>query len=382
MNKLQLIDINLYAAFMLLVLLIIIALKKNKYSISIRLFIVMIWSNIIILLLEALSWIVSGVPGTEWRWLPYLVNFIFILFNPLPAITWLCYVDYKIFGSIIRLKRRLFYIYPFIINAGLLIYSLKSGFMFTIDNENIYHRGPGIYVLVTIIFTILAVAFIFSLRQKKSIERSLIRIVVSFTIIPAIGTFLQMMFYGTIILWASMAISILIIYLFLESRQVTRDYLTGLYNRRQVDDWIHFRMRKGDKQGGFSLVMIDLNKFKKINDDYGHNEGDRALITFSNILTHSIKRRDMIARFAGDEFLLVLETDNQKEVETIISRLKHLVDEYNTKKIVPYELSFSAGSAIYNPSSHPAYKDLLKQADINMYANKQSNTFIKITMDN
>jgi len=270
-----------------------------------------------------------------------------------------------------RLKKRAFYIFPFVIVAILLLFSIKNGFIFTIDQSNSYRRGPGNFFLYGVSYVVLLYALVMTVKNVKTVEKRLMGVVLTFTLIPAVAALIQFLFYGVVILWSSMALTMLIIYLFLEIQQVTRDYLTGLYNRRQIDEWIHFRMSKYEKQGSFTLVMIDLDDFKQINDNFGHKEGDNTLIAFSDILTKATKRKDMIARFAGDEFLLVLETDSTVESEAIISRIKNLTRLYNEKEKNSYQLSFSSGLAVYDRKIHRKYRDLLHHADVEMYKEKR-----------
>jgi len=288
MYKIQLVDINIFASVTLLVILISLAFRKKNYSLSTRLFSLLILSNITLLLIETLSWLIDGINGESFKIIIFVINFIYILFCSIPAVAWLNYLDYQIYGSINRLRKRLFYLYSFLIVLILLIYSIKTGFIFYIDDKNSYNRGPGLFIIYGVSYLALLYSLVLTYHKKKSIEKRLMVVILSFTIIPAIGAMLQFIFYGTVIIWASMTIAVLVIYLVLEIQQETRDYLTGLYNRKQVDEWIHYRIHQFDKKGGFSLVMIDINDFKKINDNYGHDEGDNALILFSTIKSTAI----------------------------------------------------------------------------------------------
>ncbi len=374
MTKADLIDIDILAIAILIILIYSIGQRKNSYSYSTRLFLFIVWGNLIILILESLSWLLDGTSGLVWRWIIYSINYIYLVCNIIPAICWLCYLDYQLYGSIKRLKKRMYYFQPAIIFAIVLLITMKSGFIFFLDKSNSYARGPGFLVFYIINYSVPVYAIIFTITRKKSVEKRLLSIILTFCIIPIIGGFLQLIFYGLSIAWPSMVLAVLITYLFLELQQETRDYLTGLNNRQQIDEWISYRIRRYDKHGDFTLVMIDLNDFKYINDNFGHDEGDNALIIFSDILSRSLKRRDMVARFAGDEFVIVLETGEEDEMEAIISRIDQLLIEYMGKEKLSYKLSFSYGSVVYNSESSKktTYQDLLREADSSMYKNKRN----------
>ena len=82
-----------------------------------------------------------------------------------------------------------------------------------------------------------------------------------------------MFVYGASVLWNAVALSVISIYIFLETQKELTDYLTGLLNRQQIDELILSRIIDFDKRGGFTVIMLDMNDFKDINDRFGHKEG-------------------------------------------------------------------------------------------------------------
>src|SRR6185503_12340751 len=150
-----------------------------------------------------------------------------------------------------------------------------------------------------------------------------------------------------------------------------KDDLTGLFNRRgllkQAAPYFDFARRQKEK---LLLLFIDLDGMKKINDEFGHNEGDNALIQTAAILNHSFRSSDIIARLGGDEFT-VLVTDLNASKEDAIARLNENLRAYNASETRSHKLSFSIGVATLEPERMACFEELLEQADQAMYEQKR-----------
>lgn len=151
-----------------------------------------------------------------------------------------------------------------------------------------------------------------------------------------------------------------------------KDDLTGLFNRRgllkQAAPYFDFARRQKEK---LLLLFIDLDGMKKINDEFGHNEGDNALIQTAAILNRSFRSSDIIARLGGDEFT-VLVTDLNASKEEAIARLNENLRAYNASETRNHKLSFSIGVATLEPERMACFEELLEQADQAMYEQKRS----------
>jgi diguanylate cyclase (GGDEF)-like protein len=148
------------------------------------------------------------------------------------------------------------------------------------------------------------------------------------------------------------------------------DELTGLYNRRRffvlTEQCLKVAVRTRKKP---LLLFIDMDDLKWINDHYGHNEGDQALIVLANILKKTFRESDIIARIGGDEFVVLLESTDENS-ETLLTRLHENVKDYNTKRS-QHILSISLGTAQFDPEYPISIDQLLSKADVSMYAQKR-----------
>ena len=149
------------------------------------------------------------------------------------------------------------------------------------------------------------------------------------------------------------------------------DDLTGLYNRRGFSDLGEQYLKLAKRSArGVTMVYLDLDRFKTINDSLGHHVGDRALLKVADILKATFRRSDIIARLGGDEFgVLALEASRESS-ELLIVRLRESISEFNETSSDPYQLSISIGMARHEGDMRVRLEDLVEEADSVMYKEK------------
>lgn len=149
------------------------------------------------------------------------------------------------------------------------------------------------------------------------------------------------------------------------------DDLTGLYNRRGFADLGEQYLKLARRSGrGVTMVYLDLDRFKTINDSLGHHVGDRALLKVADILRATFRRSDIIARLGGDEFgVLALEAADESS-ELLVERLRERVVDFNESSPEPYQLSISVGMAHHDDDPRVRLDDLVAEADAEMYREK------------
>jgi len=149
------------------------------------------------------------------------------------------------------------------------------------------------------------------------------------------------------------------------------DGLTGLNNRRGFMI-LATGMLKFARRASYSvsLIYIDLDSLKYINDTFGHSGGDAAIIHFSRILTETFRDSDVIGRLGGDEFVVLIIDAAESDLAAMQARLQENVDAYNLQTDGGHALSFSMGSIRVDSGSAIAMQELLSQADKAMYDHK------------
>ena len=152
----------------------------------------------------------------------------------------------------------------------------------------------------------------------------------------------------------------------------TLDDLTKIMNRRGfitfAEQSLHICLRQ---ELSASLVFFDLNNFKEVNDRFGHAEGDNALVAFAQQMNSTFRDSDIVARFGGDEFVVLLtDAPAALTVETI-ERFRYSLDAHNKTASRGYDISFSSGIVTVKPGQDYSIHALLSKADTLMYAGKR-----------
>jgi diguanylate cyclase (GGDEF)-like protein len=146
------------------------------------------------------------------------------------------------------------------------------------------------------------------------------------------------------------------------------DSLTGLYNRRVAEKRLASEASRSQRYGHpLTVLALDLDKFKEINDTYGHLAGDQVLREFAARLSSEIRLSDFAARMGGDEFFVILPECLTSRVEALLARLRPMEIDCEGQKI---PIQFSAGWVGYEPGE--TTEQFLERADRTLYANKRA----------
>lgn len=360
-------DLLLYSLVLDLVLLIYMKRHAEKDSYSSKLY---FWSILVITfvtLVETISWLSGEIGNSAQIPLHYWSNAVFLALMGFPAAFGLSYLDYKIFRNEEKTRKRLLiYLIPTYIGIAFSIYNIfDEGFFFYIADTNQYYRGIGVTISVAIIYSFFITAMAFFLRNKKMITGRTASSMIIFCFVPVLGSLIQTLAYGTTFGMPSYTLAAFIIFLILERDEMGKDEMTGLYTRFKMESRLRFKLKSND---AFMLIMADLNDFKEINDTYGHAEGDKALKAVANVLKQVINPEDMVCRYGGDEFLLLIEF-SEDICEKVIARIDRSMAKCSPS--TEYNLSLSYGYEFIRYPSGVSLDELLKRIDKRMYQNKE-----------
>jgi diguanylate cyclase (GGDEF)-like protein len=149
------------------------------------------------------------------------------------------------------------------------------------------------------------------------------------------------------------------------------DPLTGAYNRHYFTEFIQKEEDRA-RRGGYpiSLVMIDIDSFYEINDGFGHVEGDRVLREIARIFMENVRAEDVVVRYGGDEFLIVMPQTAKEEAERAMERLRGRLKEWDPG-LPRFDLSISFGVASWRPDGEESLDQVLERADEFMYHRRQ-----------
>lgn len=150
------------------------------------------------------------------------------------------------------------------------------------------------------------------------------------------------------------------------------DTLTGCCNRGYGMSLFKEQVKLAQRKKYLLLLAyIDIDKFKYINDVFGHKEGDMVLKEAAKLFKSTLRKIDVICRIGGDEFLLIFPDSSQNDASLIIERINKNLEKLNQKLDKPYKINFSIGLSYYNPSNPLSIEEIIRIADENMYEEKK-----------
>ncbi len=148
------------------------------------------------------------------------------------------------------------------------------------------------------------------------------------------------------------------------------DHLTGLPNRLMLEDYINQVIKNSEKYNKkFSVMFLDLDRFKEVNDTFGHAIGDSLLIQVAERLNRSVRKHDVVFRLAGDEFIIVLKDIDKEECRNVAERIINEMSDSFTLEGMESSVSPSIGISFY-PENGVIYQEIIKSADKAMYLAK------------
>jgi diguanylate cyclase (GGDEF)-like protein len=350
--------------------------KADLTNTSNKIFLILLVLNVAALLLELTVSVLDGIPGETAHLALSISTCLFFFVNPFPCLLWLAYADYFIHGKLARLKRYAISAAAPAFAIGLLsIASLFGNVLFYIGSDNILHRGT-FYLLLPITCNLYVIfTTILIVCQRKRIRHEDLIPLLFFALPPFLGGVLQTTLDKVTLLWPGLTISLLLVFVFLQSTLMNTDHLTKLYNRREFDRYLHTLAQRGTKKKCIAGIMMDLDSFKRINDRYGHSIGDRALVNMSRILKDSFRQNDFISRIGGDEFAIILELNEETDLDHLLQRLDENILLFNATQTAPYKLSVSIGCGLFCPESDRTLIDFFHQLDSKMYEEKKKRRY-------
>lgn len=335
-----------------------------------KLFILLLAITFIEILADILSRLDSISP--EFYSIYSIANMILFLTNPLIMAVWLLYVCEQL--PMERKAKRTSEIIAFAlctINAAVSVVTPFCGLIYYFDSDKIYHRGPLYLITAFSMMTMALYTELLLIRYRKQIESRHFYAFILFLLLPVAASIIQIFLYGYAIALNATVLAELIVFVHIQNRNLDRDYLTGLYNRRKLDNYLRKRIRMADKSHSFAAILLDINNFKYINDQLGHLEGDDALINAANILKSVTRSGTMIARYGGDEFCIALDIEDRSSFDALLKRIKENTTAYKQIDDKILKLSFSMGGDIYDPASNMSLSEFQAHIDKLMYEDKQ-----------
>ena len=288
---------------------------------------------------------------------------------------WCLYAEME--GHSELFKNKAAYVVAAIPYAALLLLvalNLKTHWLFEIREDGAYVRHAAFQVEM---IALIALSALFSVRllirlprESDPVKRGHMALVSSFPLSLLISWLMSFAGESFPVICVFLTIELLCLYVGTSTQQISLDKLTQVNNRLNLMGFLDYKLRLHDEM--LYLLLVDADRFKAINDTYGHLEGDEALIRLSGALKAAcqpFRRRPYIARYGGDEFIIVLE-GTRAERDSLVEGIRGEIQTINDVLKKPYTLSVSIGIADYRPGM--TSKEFISAADEALYEIKKA----------
>ncbi len=312
----------------------------------------------VMLIITALAeWFSTYLNGTgpSFRVVNVISTFLVAIITPVvPVVLAWSITDFKKTGFVRLLL---------IINVLMHTANLYYGFIYRIDANNRYLRGEYLWVGLPIIIYCVSFLFyrVYIITKKYQTRNAYILMFIASLLV--VGLVFQLLFLNVTVVWISATITALLLYAYYSAVVNEVDALTNLLNRRCFENEL------GKSKDGTIVVIFDVDKFKVVNDKYGHNFGDVNLIHIAEIIREVYRPYGFCYRIGGDEFCVIiknLEDDMIKLNEDFVRRIKNKIDF--DSRMATVSVGYGVVSLVDG-----GYKKAMEDADKMMYNVKKNN---------
>ena len=303
------------------------------------------------------------------------VNFFYFILLGISTYCWFLYTENVLQNKRLSWKFMIIAAIPLMVLVVMLVISSFTGWVFYFDANGEYHRGPLFYFQHIFSYGYILYASLVCLHHAHANEnyarRSELLGLASFVIPPIVCTIIQLFFQDLPILSVGIVVSFLLVYIHTMRNMVSTDELTQIAHRRELLRYASSEIKNLKPDEKLFFMFIDIDKFKAINDKFGHDEGDKALKVLAQTLKQVSAETDgFCARYGGDEFTYMVKCEDEDEVLEIRKRLRELCAKKSLEASLQSELEVSAGLVKYHESMG-GLQQLISAADAAMYEEKK-----------
>ena len=334
---------------------IVVNKEKNK---------IYIWAaaTVIVLLFLEIATILLQMSSSRSLVMPHiLANVIGFSLCPVVPFILLNFNSSTRSGEFQRLLLRL----PILVNTLICALSFKTGWIFFVDGQNHYTRG-SLFILPLLVslfyFGLLIMAIFQNDQEYDSTDK---KILIPILLLPVPGIVLQILFHDVLLIWGSIAISLLLYYTFLRELQFKYDVQTGIKNRRAFEKEMA-QYLNGERNA--VIVVADINNLKSTNDRHGHNAGDELIKQAAYIIRQSFQGVGKAFRIGGDEFCIICHELPEELLVSTLQKMEQMMAVLNQQRRIKIALAY--GYSFYNKNGRDSIYDVFSQADAAMYRQK------------
>jgi diguanylate cyclase (GGDEF)-like protein len=332
-----------------------------------------------------------GIIDFSYHWqfseaIDFAVNSVYHIFTIVVSYLWFLYAESEQESRTISTKIGwAISMIPLLIDISLILSSYEFDSVFRISQAGEYERGKlyEIHILICffyIIFTSIK-AFVRSFRKDNYMRKDKLRSIASFCVFPLIAGVMQVLFVGSSMISAGVTFASLQVYVSSREQLISIDPLTKLNNRTEMVRFLDNKMKNRSPGKDLYLFIMDLDYFKKINDKYGHTEGDIAITIVADALRNIVRKTNFfVCRYGGDEFVLIGEVKPDFDPSELREKINEVLKEEKEKHNKEYTLHMSVGYFKYTPEIH-SVAEFVSAADKYLYKQKSERLLKRVQKD-
>lgn len=361
---------------LILTLILVQILKSSDKRMSQVMYALFIISSIIL----CLSDLIWGIVDFSYLWhfsesMDFVVNSIYHIFTLVVSYMWYLFSESELESRTTSTKKGLIVsLIPLVIGISLIISSYWENMVFYIDEQGVYHRGDFYMVHISICFFYILLtslkAFIRSFYKENYLKREKYRALASFCILPLVSGVFQVIFVGSPMISAGVTFATLQVYISTREQLISVDPLTKLNNRAEMVRYLDNKMKNRNNGKDLYLFIMDIDYFKKINDKFGHIEGDLAITIAADALKNAIRKTSFfVCRYGGDEFVIVGEVKKDFIPDDFCKVINDSLEAETQKCGKEYTLHMSIGYFKHTPEIK-SISEFISSADKYLYKRK------------
>lgn len=299
--------------------------------------------------------IFAGEGNANLRGLNIICNVFGFAVSPVLPVILIAIIDFKV------LKSNKLIMLPSFINIFATALSPWFGFVFYVDAYNHYERGKYFVIFVAVYLLNLIILIISTVKKGDKYNYPIKAKTTVLSLFVIAGTSIQLFYPAVISSWHSITFSLFLYYFLLSDFDGSFDVLTRLYNRTVYEK----AANKLDGRIPYSIIVIDINNFKEINDTYGHDFGDAVLQKVTSVIRKSFNNGCSCYRVGGDEIHII---SRETDLKTLEYQLKYMTNNLEKERRNDSRMpTVSYGYGIYKGEKMTCFKEVHKQADDQMY---------------
>ena len=361
------VQLNLFAFTLTLILLGSMIFKRDFSYRTHAYYFWMLGLTAAVLILDIISETSNGLTSPLMRLVHPLSTAMLFSVSGFIGLNWLLYVWHHVFpNQTLSSKVRWALLTPSIIIIAASFYSMFAPGIFFVTEDNVYQRGPLFLPQAMVLYLYMVVTLVVIVKQWRHLNRNERLALLTVPLFPVIGGTFQVFFYGLLLVWPMTTLSLLLVYLFIQSQLGGLDALTQVLNRREYEHHLE-SLRRRKKPLRMGALLFDIHDFKAVNDRQGHSAGDEVLKTLGQVLNHVFHPHKTLYRIGGDEFMVLLKNVQANDLENYAT---HVIENFKKTSHIK-NVTLDYGYAVFDPLDPTNIEQFIDAADQQMYQLKK-----------